>query len=117
MPDFNNGPGNDLNSSRSLASRRLFETNVNNDPPQANPNPVSDGEISVQVSYLWFSGGCHICPRAACLMSIMAQEVTRIVAPFWPPAFIRVQLEQWPYFGPRHLFESDLNNGPSLGHS
>ena len=44
MPDFNNGPGNDLNSSRSLALRRLFETDVNNDPPQANPNPVSDGE-------------------------------------------------------------------------
>ena len=44
MPDFNNGPGNDLNSSCCLAPRRLFETDVNNDPPQANPNPVSDGE-------------------------------------------------------------------------
>ena len=44
MLDFNNGPGNDLNSSHSLAPRRLFETDVNNDPPQANPNPVSDGE-------------------------------------------------------------------------
>ena len=44
MPDFNNGPGNDLNSSRSLALRRLFETDVNNDPPQAIPKPVSDGE-------------------------------------------------------------------------
>ena len=40
MPDFNNGPGNDLNSSRSLAPRRLFETDVNNDPPQAIPNRV-----------------------------------------------------------------------------
>ena len=45
MPDFNYGPGNDLNSTRSLARRRLFETNVNNnDPPQAILNPVSDGE-------------------------------------------------------------------------
>ena len=44
MPDFTNGPGNDLNSIRSLAPRRLFETDVNNDPPQAIPNPVSDGE-------------------------------------------------------------------------
>ena len=44
MPDFNNGPGNDLNSTRSLAPRRLFETNINNDPPQAILNPVSDGE-------------------------------------------------------------------------
>ena len=44
MPDFTNGPGNDLNSTRSLAPRRLIETDVNNDPPQAIPNPVSDGE-------------------------------------------------------------------------
>ena len=44
MPDFNNGPGNDLNSTRSLDPRRLFKTNVNNDPPQAILNPVSDGE-------------------------------------------------------------------------
>ena len=33
-----------MNCSRSLAPRRLFETDVNNDPPQAIPNPVSDGE-------------------------------------------------------------------------
>ena len=44
MPDFNNGPGNDLNSSRSLTPRCLFETDLNNDSPQTNPNPVSDGE-------------------------------------------------------------------------
>ena len=44
MPDFNNGRGNDLNSSCSLDPPRLFETDVNNDPPQAIPNPVSDGE-------------------------------------------------------------------------
>ena len=44
MPDFNNGPGNDLYSTRSLAPRRLFETDVNNDPPQAIRNPVSDGD-------------------------------------------------------------------------
>ena len=44
MPDFNNGPGNELNSGSSLALRRLFETDVNNHPPQAIPNPVSDGE-------------------------------------------------------------------------
>ena len=44
MPDFNNGPGNDLNSTRILAPRCLFETDVNNDAPQAIPSPVSDGE-------------------------------------------------------------------------
>ena len=32
LPDFNNGPGNDLNSSRSLAPRRLFPTDSNNGP-------------------------------------------------------------------------------------
>ena len=56
---------------------------------------------SVQVSYLWFPGGCHICPRTTGLTSIMAQEVTRIVAPFCL----------------RRLFESDSNNGLSPNHS
>ena len=93
MPDFNKGPGNDLNSSRSLALRRLFETDVNNDLPKPFPTLCQMENTSVQISYLSFSGGCHICPRAACLMSIMAQEMTQIVAPFWPPAFIRVRLE------------------------
>ena len=138
-----------MNSTRSLAPRRLFETDVNNDPPQAIPNPVSDGEYicsglllmvfwwvpsSSAVSLFLFNpssqtvqhfykehnqmlkvvllqvafyvkarlcrsqGGCHICPRAACLMSIMAQEVTRIVVPFWP----------------QRLFESNSNSGPIL---
>ena len=82
MPDFNNGPGNDLNGSRSLAPRRLFETDVNDDPPTPFPTLCQMENTSVQVSYLWFSGECLICPRAACLMSIMAQEVTQIVAPF-----------------------------------
>ena len=44
MLDFNNGLGNDLNSIHILAPRCLFETDVSNDPPQAIPNPVSDGE-------------------------------------------------------------------------
>ena len=70
MPDFNNGPGNDLNSSRSLAPRRLFETDVNNDLPKPIPTLRQIDNTSVQVSYLWFSGECHICPRVACLMSI-----------------------------------------------
>ena len=42
-------------------------------------------DTPVQVSYLWIPGRCHICRRAAGLTSIMAQQVTRIVAPFWPP--------------------------------
>ena len=93
MPDFNNGPGNDLNSGRSLAPQRLFETDENNDPPQANPNPVSDGEYICSGLLLMVFWWVPYLSKAACLMSIMAQEVTRIVAPFWPPAFIRVQLK------------------------
>ena len=54
-------------------------------PPQAIPILCQIGYTSVHVSYLWFPGGCHICPRAAGLTSIMAYEVTRIVAPFSPP--------------------------------
>ena len=49
-----------------------------------------DGATSVHVSYLWFPGRYHIWRRAAGLTLIMASEVTRVVAPFWPPAFIRV---------------------------
>ena len=59
---------------------------------------LSDEYTSVHVSYLWFPGGCNICSRAAGLTSIMAQKVTRILAPW-------------------RLFESDSNNGPSLRHS
>ena len=44
MPDVNNGPGNDSNSTHILAPWCLFEIDINNDPPQAIPNPVSDGE-------------------------------------------------------------------------
>ena len=41
-------------------------------------------DTPVQVSRLW-SGGCHIWTNAAALTSIMAWEMTLIVAPFWPP--------------------------------
>ena len=54
-PDFNNGPGNNLNSNRSLDPRRLFETDLNN-ARQAIP-ALSDGAglllvVSWQVPYL-----------------------------------------------------------------
>ena len=67
MPDFNNGPGNDLNSTRILAPQCLFETDVNNDPPQANfPTLCQMENTSVQISYLWFSGGCLTPPQSRC---------------------------------------------------
>ena len=93
MPDFNNGPGNDLNSSRSLAPRRLFETDVNNDPPQANPNPVSDGEYICSGLLLMVFWWVPYLSKGRMSDVNNGPEVTRIVAPFWPPAFIRVQLE------------------------
>ena len=37
---------------------------------------------SGQVSYIWFPGGYHIWPRAPCLTSIVAQEMTQILAAF-----------------------------------
>ena len=70
--------------------RRLFQSDSNNGPSPGHFNLVSDGATSVPVSYLWFPGRCHIWPRAAGLTSIMASEVTRIVAPFCPLSFIRV---------------------------
>ena len=68
---------------------RLWESDSNNGPPR----PSQSWATSVHVSYLWFPGRCHIWPRAAGLTSIMAWKVTRIMTPFWPPAFIRVWLK------------------------
>ena len=81
-PDFNNDLRGDSNSVPILAPWRLFEYDWNNGPSPGHLNFVSDGATSVHVSYLWFPGSCHIWPRAAGLNSIMASEVTPIVAPF-----------------------------------
>ena len=57
-PDFNNGPGGDSNSGPVLASGCLFESDSNNGPSPGHSNLLSDEVyISVQVSYLRFSGG------------------------------------------------------------
>ena len=85
MPEFNNGLGGDSNSGPVLAPVVYLSPTRIMAPPRATPVLCEMQNTSVQVSYLWFPGGCHICPRAAGLTSIMAQELTRIVAPFWPP--------------------------------
>ena len=60
---------------------RLFEFDSNNNSSPSHSNLVSDREyISSCLIHLWFPGGCHICPRATGLTSIMVQEVTQIVA-------------------------------------
>ena len=56
--------GGDSNNGPHFGPQRLFES----DSP-GHSNLVSDG---VQVSYLWFPGGCHIWSRAADLTSTMA---------------------------------------------
>ena len=66
MLDFNNGLGNDLNSIRILAPRCLFDTDINNDPPQAIPNPVSDGEYICSGILLMVSCGCLTPPQSPC---------------------------------------------------
>ena len=104
MPDFNNGSGNDLNSSRSLAPQCLFETDINNDPPQANPNPVSDGEYicsGLLLMVFWWvpylskghmsdvnngSGGDS--NSGTILAPGVCSSPTRIWALFWPLTFI-----------------------------
>ena len=104
MPDFNNGPGNYLNSSCSLTQRRLFETDVNNDPPQANPNPVSDGEYicsGLLLMVFWWvpylskgrmsdvnNGPGGDSNSGLILAPGVYLSPTRIVALFWPPVFI-----------------------------
>ena len=55
--DFNNGPGDDLNSGPILAPWHILESNSNN-ARLGHSNLVShEVYISVQVSYLWFPGG------------------------------------------------------------
>ena len=81
-------------------------------PSPGHSNFVSNEGTAVQVSYLCFSGCCHIWPRATGLASIMAQEVTQIMTAFWPPGFIRVRLNNGPLPRPfqfcvkwRHSFQ------------
>ena len=79
MPDFNSGPGNDSNIGCILALQCLFGSNLNNSPSPSHSSLVPNG--------VYICSG--LCPRAAGLTSIMAQDVTRMVA-FGPPAFIRI---------------------------
>ena len=60
-PDFNNDLGADSNNDISLGNSNLVSNEVYS--------------TSVQVFCLQFPGGYYIWPRAACLISIMAQEM------------------------------------------
>ena len=98
---FNNCPWDNLNNDRILTHRRLFECNSNNGPSPGLCNLGQMKATPVQVSHLWSPGGCNIWSSAPGLTSIMAQEITWIVAAFWP----------------RRLFESNSIYGLSPSHS
>ena len=91
--DFNNCLWDNLNSGCILAHRRLFHFDSNNGPSPSHSSLGQMEDTPVQVSHLWSPGECNIWPKAPGLTSIMAQEITRIVAAFWPLTFIRVQFE------------------------
>ena len=86
-PAFNNGLEGDSNSGSVPPGVYLSPTRIMA-PPQAIPILGQMEDTPVQVFYLWIPGGCHICPRAVGLTSIMALKVTRIVAPFPPGVYL-----------------------------
>ena len=83
-PDIYNGPGGDSNSVHILASWHSYKSYLNNSPSQTIPILGQIEDIPVQVSHLQ-SGGCHIWTSTPGLTSIMAQEVTQLIATLWPP--------------------------------
>ena len=71
-PDFNDGLGGDSNSGPILAPGVYLSKAQIMSPPLATPILCQMKHTSVQVSYLWFPSGYHICPRTAGLTSITA---------------------------------------------
>ena len=53
-------------------------------PLQIIPSLDQMEDISVQVSYLWSPGGCHISTRAPGLILTIVHVIIWIVAAFWP---------------------------------
>ena len=81
-PDINNGPGENR-IVRTFWSSGIYSNQTRlMAPPQAIPILGQKKDTPVQVSPLW-SCWCHMWLRAIGLTSIMAQEVTQIVALFW----------------------------------
>ena len=86
MLDFNNNPGNDLNSSLSLAPLRLFETDLNNGPSPSHSQPCVRWRIHLFRSPTYGFLAIPVQGRMPDFSNGL--EVTRIVVPVWPPAFI-----------------------------
>ena len=71
-PDFNNDLGADSNSGPVLGPGVYLSLTRIMTSPWATPILCQMKYTSVQVSCLWFPGGCYIWPRAPCFISIMA---------------------------------------------
>ena len=101
MSDFNNGPGNDLNSSCSLALLHLFETNLNNGPAPSHSQPCVRWRIHLFRSPTYgFLAGYLSKGRMPDVNNGLGGDSN-----------------SGPVLATQRLFESDSNNGPSLGHS
>ena len=94
---FNNGPGNSLNSTRSLDPRRLFETDLNNGPSPSHSNPVSDG--------------VYICSGLLLMVSWRVPYLFKGCRPNFNNG-LGGDSNSSRSLDPMRLIESDLNNSP-----
>ena len=91
-----------MNSSHSLDPQRLFEPNLNNGPSPSHSSPVSDG--------------VYICSGLLLVVSWWVPYLYKGRRPDFNNS-LGCDLNSGPVLAHRHLFESDSNYGPSLGHS
>ena len=101
-PNFNNGPGNGSDSGCTLALQRLFESDLNNGSSPSYPNLVSDG--------------VYICSGLLLMVSWWVPYLIKSCRPDFNNG-LGGDSNSGPILGPRRLFESNSNNGPSPGHS
>ena len=90
-----------INSGPILALQRLFESDLNNGPSPSHSNPVSDGIYIYSGILLMVSWRVPYLPKGC------------------RPGFNNGQVGDssgGPILAPQRLFESNSNNGPSLGH-
>ena len=100
-PDVSMARG-DLNSGRILLPLRLFESDLNNGPSPDHSDLKSD-EV-------------YICSSLLFMVSWQVPYVAKGRRSDFNNG-LRDDWNSGPILGPRRLFESDLSNGPSSGHS
>ena len=102
MLDLNSGPGNDSNIGCILALQCLFESNLNNSPSQSHSNLVSNR--------------VYICSGLLLMVSWWVSCLAKGCRPDFNNG-LGGDLNSGPILPIQCLFQSDLNNGRSLGHS